>query len=148
MSTSSPPRSAELAARLHSAAIHLLRRVRREDRAAGLSPSRLSALSVLVFGGARSLGDLAEAEQVTPATMSRLVDRLEADGFARRRAAPEDARSVIVEPTRRGERLLRRAQNRRIRHLSELLSERNSQELETLRRATEIIEATLRQAED
>jgi len=63
----------ELADRLHSAAIHVLRRVAREDTASGLGGPALSALSVVVFGGPLSLGKLAEAEQVTPPTMTRTV---------------------------------------------------------------------------
>src|SRR5258706_13558070 len=67
----------ETADRLHSAAIHLLRRLRVRDRESGVGPAQLSALSVLVLGGGpRSLGELAEAEQVRPTTMSRLVTGL------------------------------------------------------------------------
>ena len=62
---------------LHSAAIHLLRRVRKQDAATGEGPARLSALSVLVFGGPMTLGQLAAAEQVKPPTMSRIVTGLE-----------------------------------------------------------------------
>jgi hypothetical protein len=66
-----------VADRVHSAAIHLLRRLRREDDRWGLSAPRLSALSVLVFGGrALTLGELAAAEQVRPPTMTRLVSAL------------------------------------------------------------------------
>ena len=64
-----------VADRLHSAAIHLLRRVRQQDVATGEGPARLSALSVLVFGGPKTLGELAAAEQVKPPTMSRIVSR-------------------------------------------------------------------------
>src|ERR1700682_719948 len=66
-------RALETAGRLHSVAIHLLRRLRVSDLASGIGPAQLSALSVLVFGGPRSLGELAEAEQVRPPTMSRIV---------------------------------------------------------------------------
>src|SRR5207245_9570637 len=58
---------------LHSAAIHLLRRARKQDTATGEGPARLSALSVLVFGGQTTLGRLAAAEQVKPPTMSSIV---------------------------------------------------------------------------
>ena len=71
----------DLADRLHSAAIHLLRLVRVQDTASGLGPARLSALSVIVFGGPVSLNDLARAEQVRPPTMSRIVDALETAGI-------------------------------------------------------------------
>ena len=72
-----PAEIAAIADRLHSAAIHLLRRVRKQDAATGEGPARLSALSVLVFGGGpMTLGQLAQAEQVRPPTMSRIVSGL------------------------------------------------------------------------
>src|SRR5947207_5638448 len=86
--------SAELlqtADKLHSAAIHLLRRLRVRDRESGVGPAQLSALSVLVFGGPRSLGELADAEQVRPPTMSRIVSGLERAGLVKREAT-EDGR--------------------------------------------------------
>src|SRR5207253_1577300 len=84
--------SDEVADRLHSAAIHLLRLVRREDTASGLTPARLSALSVLVFGGPRTVGELAAAEQVRSPTMSRLVAGMESDGLVERRPSTDDRR--------------------------------------------------------
>jgi len=68
-------RSEVVADGLHSAAIHLLRRVRKQDTKTGEGPARLSALSVLVFGGPKTLGELAAAEQVRPPTMTRICDR-------------------------------------------------------------------------
>ena len=82
--------------RLHSAAIHLLRRLRREDAQSGLSAPRLSALSVLVFGGPLTLGELANAEQVRPPTMTRLVTALEADGLVTREPDASDGRLTRV----------------------------------------------------
>src|SRR5258706_5447171 len=77
--------SFEAADRLHSAAIHLLRRLRVRDRESGVGPAQLSALSVLVLGGGpRSLGQLAEAEQVRPPTTSRIRAGLVRPGLARR----------------------------------------------------------------
>ena len=112
-----PPRagSAEsVADRLHSAAIHLLRRLRREDDASGVSAPRLSALSVVVFGGPTSIGELAAAEQVRVPTMSRLVATLEADGFVRRVLDPADRRVVRIEPTAAGRTLLHAGRRRRV----------------------------------
>src|SRR6266850_1938157 len=86
----------ETADRLHSAAIHLLRRLRVRDRESGVGPAQLSALSVLVFGGPRSLGELADAEQVRPPTMSRIVAGLERAGLVKRRKT-EDGRRVRLE---------------------------------------------------
>src|SRR6201982_1258154 len=104
----------ELADRLHSAAIHLLRSVRKQDPASGEGPARLSALSVLVFGGPVTLGQLAAAEQVKPPTMTRIVTGLEGSGLAERVDDAEDARRVRIRATPKGVRLLQKARRRRI----------------------------------
>ena len=90
-----------IADRLHSAAIHLLRRLRQEDAAAGLTAPRLSALSVIVFAGPLTLGELAEAEQVRPPTISRLVQGLEAEGLVERSRDPVDPRAGHGDARRR-----------------------------------------------
>src|SRR5919199_3299808 len=95
----------EVANRLHSAAIHLLRQVRREDRHSGLSAARLSALSVLVFGGPLTVGRLAEIEQVRSPTMSRVVDQLAADGLVEREPGTSDSRQTFVRATDAGAQL-------------------------------------------
>src|ERR687895_1900718 len=103
-----------VADRLHSAAIHLLRRLRVEDEALGLSAPRLSVLSVLVFAGPKRIGELARIEQVEPPTMTRLVDGLVRDRLAVREADPDDARAVRVRATPAGTRALRRGRERRV----------------------------------
>jgi DNA-binding MarR family transcriptional regulator len=112
-----PPRKRSLqdAARdLNSAAIHLLRGLRAADRASGLTPARLSALSVLVFGGPTTLGQLARTEDVTAPTMSRIVDGLVGLQLARREEHPESARQVLVTATDAGFDLMQRAAQLRI----------------------------------
>ena len=104
----------DIADRLHSAAIHLLRRLRREDDASGLGAPRLSALSVVVFGGPVTIGGLAAAEQVRVPTMSRLVDSLEARGLVRRVPDETDRRVVRVEATEAGRALLVAGRERRV----------------------------------
>src|SRR5207302_11170094 len=104
----------EAADRLHSASIHVLRRVAREDSASGLSTARLSALSVLVFGGARTLGELAAAEHVRPATMTRIVQALEDEGLVRRESDPNDGRVTRLRPTAKGKRVMWRGRERRV----------------------------------
>src|SRR6201997_316813 len=96
-----PLETMETADQLHSAAIHLLRKLRIRDRESGIGPAQLSALSVLVFGGPRSLGELADAEQVRPPTMSRIVAGLESAGLARRRKTT-DKRQINLTATPRG----------------------------------------------
>lgn len=133
----------EIADRLHSAAIHLLRRVRKVDEATGLSAARLSALSVLVFGGPATVGSLARAEQVSAPTMSRLLSGLESDGFVVREADEEDARAVRVRATAKGTRVLQQGRQRRVAELVGLLEGLSSEELRMLGAAAEVMERVL-----
>jgi DNA-binding MarR family transcriptional regulator len=103
-----------VATQLNSGAIHLLRSLTAVDRLAGLTPARLSALSVIVFAGPRSLGALAAAEGVTGPTMTRIVDGLVASGLAARRQDQTDGRAVQITPTPAGADLMRAAAARRI----------------------------------
>jgi DNA-binding MarR family transcriptional regulator len=130
----------EVADRLHSAAIHLLRYARQQDVAARQAPARLSALSVLVFGGPVALGQLAAAEQVKAPTMSRIVAGLKRSGLAKIESDANDARRIRVTATPKGEHLLQRARARRIRLLSKTLGGLKETELDTLLRAAEITE--------
>ncbi len=104
----------QLADRLHSAAIHLLRRLRREDTRTGLSAPRLSALSVVVFAGPLTLGELAAAEQVRPPTMTRLVTALEDEGLVVREPDAADGRLTRIRATARGRTLLFQGRARRV----------------------------------
>src|ERR1700759_2157826 len=134
-------RRREAADRIHAAAIHLLRRVHEVDaKAMGISPARASALSVLVFGGARSLTELAEAEQVTPATMSKLVTALEREGLVRRYPDVNDARAVRIEATAKSRRILERGRARRLDLLDRLLSTASEAEIDAIRTAAAAVE--------
>lgn len=135
----------EIADRLHSAAIHLLRYARKQDVLSQEGPARLSALSVLVFGGGpMTLGQLAAAEQVKPPTMSRIVAGLKQSGLARIDTDARDARRIRVSATPKGERLLQEARERRIQVLAELLGQVSEREAEVLRAAAEIMEEAMR----
>src|ERR1700730_669481 len=102
-----------VADRLHSAAIHVLRRVRNQDTVTGEGPARLSALSVLVFGGPKTLGELAAAEQVKPPTMSRIVAGLARSRMVEVRDDPHDARRMHIRATAKGTRLLQKGRELR-----------------------------------
>jgi DNA-binding MarR family transcriptional regulator len=132
-----------VADRLHSAAIHLLRRLRVEDEALGISAPRLSALSVLVFVGPMRIGELAHLEQVEPPTMTRLVDGLERDGYVTRSPDPDDARAVTVEPTTLGRDALVEGRRRRVEAFSALLTTLPRRELAQLARGVEALERAL-----
>lgn len=129
----------ELADRWHGLAIHLLRRLRREDVKAGLTGPRLSALSVIVLAGPVTLGELAAAEQVKPPTMTRLVRALEVAGLARREHDPNDGRVVRLRATTKGTSLLREGRARRVARLSAPIGELTSAEREALAQAAEIL---------
>ena len=130
----------DVAGRLHSAAIHLLRAARAVDAESGLSPARLSAMSVLVFGGPRTVGRLAVVEGVRSPTMTQLVNGLEADGLVRRRAVQEDGRRVVVDATPAGRRLLHKAQGRRLDVLVDLLATADDTELGLLDQAAAVLD--------
>jgi DNA-binding MarR family transcriptional regulator len=139
------PRPQMLAAadRLHSAAIHLLRRVRRQDSASGVGPAQLSALSVLVFGGPKTLGDLAAAEQVKPPTMSRIVAGLLRSRMVQVETDPKDARRMSITATAKGITLLQEGRKRRIDYLAAHLGSLTPEELTQLLEAANIIEQVL-----
>lgn len=130
----------QIADRLHTAAIHLLRSLRRHDAALGIGPAGLSALSVLVFGGPRSVGALARAEQVRLPTMSRLVASLERDGLVTRVPDPRDGRSAIVHPTGVGRSVLRRGRERRSTELARRLDACTASERVVIDQAAALIE--------
>ena len=132
-----------MADRLHSAAVHLLRRLRVEDEALGISAPRLSALSVLVFAGPRRVGQLALAEQVEPPTMTRLVDGMERDGYVVREPDPEDRRAVIVRPTTKGVRALNQGRARRVAALAATLATLAPEDLRALATGVDLLERAI-----
>jgi DNA-binding MarR family transcriptional regulator len=134
-----------VADRLHSAAIHLLRRVRKQDLATGEGPARLSALSVLVFGGAMTPGQLAAAEQVKPPTMTRIVAGLERSGLVKRIPDSSDARRVRIQATAAGTRLLQRGRKMRIEYLANQLDGLADKDLASVDEGVEILARVLQE---
>jgi DNA-binding MarR family transcriptional regulator len=132
-----------LADRLHSAAIHLLRRVRQQDAVLGQGPARLSALSVLVFGGPKTLGGLAAAEQVKPPTMSRIVAGLARSYLVEITADPEDARRMNIRATPEGKRLLLRGRSLRVDKLATQLKSLRDADLVKLENAVAVLKEVL-----
>jgi DNA-binding MarR family transcriptional regulator len=137
-------RAERVADRLHSASIHLLRQVRRQDDASGVTAPHLSALSVLVFGGPRTLGELAAAEQVKPPSMTRVVRNLEADGLVEREVDEADRRVFRIRATARGREILEEGRRRRISSLAHRVAALSDDEIATLEAAAEVIERMLR----
>lgn len=141
MTSRKPDVPAEAVAdRLHSAAIHLLRQLRKEDDASGLSAPRLSALSVVVFGGPLTLGQLAAAEQVKPPTMTRIVTGLEKDGLVQRVGDERDRRLTRIQATARGHKVLAAGRARRIEKLAAAVRRLGGAELAELTRGVQLLE--------
>src|SRR5579859_3610181 len=137
------PELLETADKLHSAAIHLLRRLRVRDRESGIGPAQLSALSVLVFGGPRSLGELADAEQVRPPTMSRIVAGLQRARLIRRQAT-EDGRRIRLTATSKGTKIMWEGRKRRVETLAKALGTLPEDERERLREAITLLQQVIR----
>ena len=134
-----PPAVIEIADRLHSAAIRLLRRLRTEDARTGLSAPRLSALSVVVFRGPLTLSELAAAEQVRPPTITRLVQHLERDGLVTRIPDPADRRVTRVRATAAGRRLLAAGRERRVLRLAADVARLGAADRRALARAVDVL---------
>ena len=132
-----------LAWEVNSLSIHLVRWAKRADDELSVPPARLSALSVLVFGGDRTMSELADAEMVTTATISRVVDGLESMGLATRHANPDDARSYVVRATAKGRRLMERGRQARVDRFSTLLQRVPVGERATVERALVLLRNAL-----
>ena len=140
-----PDRVEKLADSLHSAAIHLLRRLRSQDDATGLSPARLSALSVIVFGGPTRISDLARAEQVRTPTMTPIVSALEQDGLIVREGDSTDGRVSVLRATAKGQRLMAEGRARRVATLAAQLRALSSQQRAVLEQATALLHQLTRE---
>jgi DNA-binding MarR family transcriptional regulator len=132
-----------LADRLHSVAIHLLRRARRADVATVISPAELSALSVIVFGGPLTLGELAAAEQVRPPSMTRIVKKLVGEELITRAPDQADRRIARLRATTKGDRLIMQGRSARVGLLAKMLRGLGTDERVTLEAASEILERVL-----
>ncbi|HEX3118009.1 MAG TPA: MarR family transcriptional regulator [Candidatus Acidoferrum sp.] len=129
----------ETAELLHSAAIRVLRMVRTEDAQAGIGPAQLSALSVLVFGGAKTVSELATLEQVRPPTMSRIVEGLAQKKLVQRVDDEADRRTVRVRATAKGEKLMQAGKARRVRALAERFEALSPGDVKTLFAAAQLM---------
>jgi DNA-binding MarR family transcriptional regulator len=112
----------------------------------GLSAARASALSVLVFGGRITIGQLAQAEQVSAPTMTRLIIGMERDALVRRESDPADGRTVWLQATAKGARILHEGRRRRVAVLADEINRLTGTERDTLASAADILERLLRPA--
>jgi DNA-binding MarR family transcriptional regulator len=117
-----------------------LRRARAVDRESGLSPQRLSLLSVLTYVGPRTVSQLADAEQVSRPAISTLLTALERKGLARRERSSADARQVLVHATAKGKRLVEAGRKRRVERIASQLGSLSAAQLGLVDEAIRILE--------
>ena len=134
------PEAEDVADRIHSAAIHLLRSLRGRDKTLGVSGARLSALSVLYFAGPMTLSQLARAEDVKLPTMSRLVKDMVLEQLVTRGPADDDRRALVVDMTPKGRSLFMRARVNRLMALTTSLENLTEENQETLLKAADLME--------
>ena len=139
-------RTEELAARLQSNSLRLLRLVRRDGLGQSLSGPKLSVLSFLATAGPVSLAELAAAEQVRAPTMSKVVDTLFEEGLVSRVADSKDRRMIRIAVTEEGRRLLADGEAQRVAALAARLKRLADSERRALSRGVELMERLLRAA--
>jgi len=139
-------RSPELASQLRFAVMRLSRRLR-QHAPEDITPSQLSALSVIVRQGPITLSQLAEAERVRPPTITRVCDLLEQKGLATRVPSEDDRRVAFVEPTRAGRALVETIRRRRDEYLAGRLQMFSADERALLERAAGLLERLIEDPE-
>lgn len=132
----------ETAGRLRLSVMRLARRLRQESPP-GITPTQLSALSVLSGVGAVTIGELAALENVQQPTMSRIVDALEAGGWVERVADGADRRVTRLAITEKAERELARIRSERNAYLAARLAALDERERAALVAALPALEKLL-----
>jgi DNA-binding MarR family transcriptional regulator len=132
-------RSSDLAPQLRFAVMRLSRRLR-QHAPENITPSQLSALSVLVRDGRHTLSKLAEAERVQPPTITRIVDALQQKGLVTRVPWDADRRVVFVDATPEGRALVEAIRRKRDAYLARRLRSFTPEERLLLERAAPLLE--------
>ena len=132
--------------RFHHLAIRMLRGLRRIDEAHGFSGPRASALSVLVFRGPQSLGELAAAEGVKAPTMSRLVKAMQSEGLVRTEVTSHDQRQIRIAASERGRRLMLKGRALRLAAVAKLFENATPAEAKALETVVKLLARGLDEA--
>lgn len=123
------------------------RELRREARAAGVSPEQVAILVSIKYAPGIGVGELAAGERVSAPAMSKLVSRLERDGLVARTPSESDRRRVGLTLTAEGQRALRRVRSRRTAWLATRLGELDESQLAAVAAAVEPLSHLLRGGE-
>jgi DNA-binding MarR family transcriptional regulator len=139
-------RSSELASQLRFAVMRLGRRLR-QHAPEDITPSQLSALSVIVRDGRMTLSKLAETERVQPPTITRVVDALQQKGLVTRVPCDRDRRVAYVDATAEGRALVEVIRRRRDAYLARRLRTFTPEERLLLERAAPLLERLIEDPE-
>jgi DNA-binding MarR family transcriptional regulator len=126
-----------LADRLRPVLLRLDRELRREARAVGVSAGQVSLLATIKYAAGIGVNELAERERMSPAGMSRHVEKLVKAGYVERSPSDSDRRRVGLTLTAEGRRLLRNVRSRRTVWLAKRLGELNPDEQAAIGAAVE-----------
>jgi DNA-binding MarR family transcriptional regulator len=136
-----------VADRLRPALLRLGRELRRETRAAGVSPEQVALLVTIKYAPGAGVNELAARERVSPPAMTKHVDRLERDRLVKRTRSETDGRRVGLTITDEGARTLRRVRSRRTAWLAQRLGELEPDELAAVEAAIEPLARLLHEGE-
>jgi DNA-binding MarR family transcriptional regulator len=123
--------------------VNRLARLMRQQDDGDLGATSTAALATVVKRGPLTLGELASFEQVSPPTMTKVVEKLEAREFVTRRTDPDDRRVARVSATAAGTRYLERSRARRTAWLAARLGELEPAQLAQLTSTIELLEAII-----
>jgi DNA-binding MarR family transcriptional regulator len=132
----------ETAAHLRLVITRTARRMR-QQAGSELRPSSASALVTVELHGPLTPSELAEIERVKRPTATRILSGLEEEGLIVRTPDPKDGRSALISLSAEGRDRLRRLRQRKNAYLALRMRELDSDEIETLRHAAEILERLL-----
>jgi len=132
----------DAAAQLRLGIVRTARRLRQEAaaEATGLTPTSTSALATIERHGPLTPSELAKLERVRRPTVTRTLGCLEREGLIARTPDPADGRSALVSVNPAGRERLRRLRGRKNAYLARRMRDLTDEEVETLERATEILE--------
>jgi DNA-binding MarR family transcriptional regulator len=130
---------AGLASQLRIGVTRLARRLRLEGDAS-VTPTLLVALATIERHGPMTAGELAAHEQVRKPTVTRLICALLERGMIERTSDPLDGRVSWVQLSSEGRRFLQRVRRRKDEYLSGRLHRLSPEELDTLERASALLE--------
>jgi len=131
--------SAAFARDVRMATFRLSRRLRAQRAVDTVPDGQLAVLAALLYGGLRTLGELAESERITAPSMNRTVNCLEEAGYVTRTPDAEDRRRVLIELTDNGRRLMEETQRRRDAWLEDALGELSEGERTALMAAVPVM---------